>query len=294
MMMILYFLLVVVILATTNAFQATSTESRGRHSSISMIHPKRLPFIAGNWKMNTDLKSAIALATEVAELTKTCDPKLVEIAVCPPFPFLGQVGDIVSKSPSQIKLGAQNCFYELKGAYTGAISAPMIKSVGCQYSLIGHSERRKLFSETDGDINHVVERVQEAGIVPILCIGETKEEYELGLNEEICTLQLCKDLKGLTPEQVSKIVIAYEPVWAIGTGLSATPEIAQSVHFAIRKWLRRIYGDDVAEMVRIQYGGSVTPETVDELMRCPDIDGALVGGASLVAKSFARIAMFNR
>ena len=244
--------------------------------------------------MNTDLKSAIALATEVAELTKTCDPKKVEIAVCPPFPFLGQVGDIVSKSPSQIKLGAQNCFYELKGAYTGAVSAPMLKSVGCQYSLIGHSERRKIFSETDGAINHVVERVHEAGIIPILCIGETKEEYELGLNEEICTLQLCKDLKGLTPEQVSKIVIAYEPVWAIGTGLSATPEIAQSVHFAIRKWLRRIYGDDVAEMVRIQYGGSVTPETVDELMRCPDIDGALVGGASLVAKSFARIAMFNR
>lgn len=130
-------------------------------------------------------------------------------------------------------------------------------------------------------------------MIPILCIGETKEEYELGLNEEICTLQLSKDLKGLTPEQVSKIVIAYEPVWAIGTGLSATPEIAQSVHFAIRNWLRKAYGNDVAEAVRIQYGGSVTADTVDELMRCPDIDGALVGGASLVAKSFARIAMYN-
>lgn len=139
----------------------------------------------------------------------------------------------------------------------------------------------------------VIEKLQENGVTPVLCIGETKEEYELGLNEEICTLQLSKDLKGLTPEKVSKLVLAYEPVWAIGTGLSATPEIAQGVHFAIRKWLRRMYGNDVAEMVRIQYGGSVTPETVDELMKCPDIDGALVGGASLKAASFSKISMFK-
>jgi triosephosphate isomerase (TIM) len=184
---------------------------------------------------------------------------------------------------------------------------------------VGHSERRAIFKEFDGDINHVVERIQEAGMVPILCVGETKEEYELGLNEEVCTLQLSKDLKGLTKEQVSKLgigsiqfvheistirtahqsrlrprsVIAYEPVWAIGTGLSATPAIAQSVHSAIRKWLRRQYGNEVAEVVRIQYGGSVTADTVDELMKCPDIDGALVGGASLTAKSFARIAMYK-
>jgi len=227
------------------------------------------------------------------ELTKTIDPKKAEVCLIPPFPFLRDVGKVIEKSPQNIKLGAQNCFYETKGAFTGAVSAGMLKSVGCTYSLVGHSERRKIFSELDGDINHVIERLQESNVTPILCIGETKEEYELGLNEEICTLQLCKDLKGLTPEKVSKIVVAYEPVWAIGTGLSATPEIAQSVHYAIRKWLRRQYGDDVAEMVRIQYGGSVTPETVDELMKCPDIDGALVGGASLVAKSFARIAMFN-
>lgn len=244
--------------------------------------------------MNTDLTSAINLATEVVELTKTVDPSSVELAIIPPFPFLRDVKKIIENSPQKIKLGAQTCYFENKGAYTGAVSAPMLSSVGCQYTLVGHSERRKLFSELDGDINHIVERVQESGITPILCIGETKEEYELGLNEEICTLQLSKDLKGLKPEVVSKMVIAYEPVWAIGTGLSATPEIAQGVHYAIRKWLRRSYGDDVAEMVRIQYGGSVTPETVDELMRCPDIDGALVGGASLVAKSFARIAMFQK
>jgi len=213
--------------------------------------------------------------------------------LAPPFVFLNEVHKIVQSSPQKIKLGAQNCFYENSGAFTGATSASMIKSVGCSYSLVGHSERRKIFKEQDGEINRVIERLQENIITPVLCIGETKEEYELGLNEEICTLQLSKDLKGLTPEQVSKIVIAYEPVWAIGTGLSATPAIAQSVHYAVRKWLRKTYGNDVAEMVRIQYGGSVTPETVDELMRCPDIDGALVGGASLKAASFARIASFN-
>jgi len=169
----------------------------------------------------------------------------------------------------------------------------MLSSVGVQYVLAGHSERRKIFLESDSEINLIVKKIQEVGLTPILCIGETKDEYELGLNEEICTIQLARDLKGITPEQVSKIVIAYEPVWAIGTGLSATPEIAQSVHFAIRKWLRKTYGNDVAEAVRIQYGGSVTADNVDVLLRCPDIDGALVGGASLSAASFARIVKFN-
>jgi len=139
------------------------------------------------------------------ELTKSIDPKKTEIALIPPFPFLRDVGKVIEKSPQAVKLGAQNCFYETKGAFTGAVSASMLKSVGCHYSLVGHSERRKIFSEQDGDINHVIERLQETDVTPILCIGETKEEYELGLNEEICTLQLCKDLKGLTPAQVSKI-----------------------------------------------------------------------------------------
>ena len=241
--------------------------------------------------MNTDLESAVALASELAELTKDADPKKVEIAVCPPFPFIRDVKMATNKS--NIKVGAQNCFYELKGAFTGAVSAPMLKSVGCDYALVGHSERRKIFRETDVDINHALAFVQKHGGTPILCVGESKEEYELGLNEEICVLQLRKDLKELTPEQVSKIVIAYEPVWAIGTGLSATPEIAQAVHFALRRWLAKQYGKAIADKIRILYGGSVTPETVDELMRCPDIDGCLVGGASLTAKSFARICMYN-
>jgi triosephosphate isomerase len=251
----------------------------------------RQPFIAGNWKMNTDLESAVALASEVAELTKGVDPRKVEIALCPPFPFIRDVKMATEKS--SIKIGAQTSFYEVAGAYTGAVSAPMLKSVGCDYALVGHSERRKIFRETDVDINHALAFVQQHGVTPILCIGESKEEYELGLNEEICVLQLRKDLKELTPEQVSKIVIAYEPVWAIGSGLSATPEIAQGVHFALRRWIAKQYGKAVADKIRILYGGSVTAESVDELMRCPDIDGCLVGGASLTAKSFARICMYN-
>jgi triosephosphate isomerase (TIM) len=215
------------------------------------------------------------------------------IIVIPPFPFISQVGKALEAKNSKIKYGAQTCYHELKGAYTGAISAPMLASCGCAYCLVGHSERRKVFGETDADFNKIVKRVQEAKMTPILCIGETQQEYTLGLNVEICTIQLAKSLEGISPEDVSKIVIAYEPVWAIGTGLSATPEIAQSTHYAIRQWLRKNYGNDVAELIRIQYGGSVTPETVDELMRCPDIDGALVGGASLTAKSFARIAGFT-
>eukprot|EP01035_Chromulina_nebulosa_P020320 gene20320-26377_t len=252
----------------------------------------RIPLIAGNWKMNTDLKSAIALANELVELTKDVDPNKVEIALVPPYPFLHEVHKVIENSKQKIKLGAQNIYYENKGAFTGAVSASMISSCGCQYCLVGHSERRKIFNDNDNIINLTVKKVHEAGLTPILCVGETKEEYELGLNEQINTIQLARGLVGLSPELVSKTVIAYEPVWAIGTGLSATPEIAQDVHFAIRKWLRKTYGNDVAELVRIQYGGSVTAENVDSLMKSPDIDGALVGGASLTAASFARIAKF--
>lgn len=241
--------------------------------------------------MNTDLESACKLASDLVEQTKDLDKSKVEVCLIPPYPFLCDVKRIIEGSG--IKLGAQNAFSENSGAFTGAVSAPMLKSVGCEYVLVGHSERRAIFGDSDGEINHIVEKIQEANMIPVLCIGETKEEYELGLNEEICTLQLSKDLKGLSKEAVSKLVIAYEPVWAIGTGLTATPEIAQSVHSAIRKWLRRQYGNEIADGIRIQYGGSVTPDSVDSLMKCPDIDGALVGGASLKPDSFSRIAKFQ-
>jgi len=253
----------------------------------------RKPIIAGNWKCNTDLDSAIKLAKDVLEMTKDVDSDKCEIALFPPFVFLRDVGQVIAGSPQDIKLGAQNSYWEDKGAYTGATSAPMLSSIGAQYCLVGHSERRCIFNELDGDINHIIERLLESNITPILCIGESKEEYDLGLNKEVCTLQIKKDLKGLSGEQVRKIVIAYEPVWAIGTGLTATPEIAQGVHAAIRGSLADSYGKAIADEIRIQYGGSVTPESVDELMKMPDIDGALVGGASLVADKFARIAKFE-
>jgi triosephosphate isomerase len=283
-------LLVLVFLYVAQAWIATPSIRRSKFE-LNMV---RKPFMCGNWKMNSDLTSAVALATDLVEMTKDVDPNEREIAVCPPFPFLRDVIAVLEKGPQKIALVAQNSFYEDSGAFTGAVSAGMLKSVGCKYALVGHSERRAIFNEIDGDINKVVAKIQEAGVTPILCIGETQLEYELGLNEEVCTLQLSKDLAGLTGEQVANTVIAYEPVWAIGTGLSATPEIAQSVHGAIRAWLTRTYGKDVAEKVIIQYGGSVKPETVDELMACPDIDGALVGGASLDAASFARICKFQK
>lgn len=279
------------VVMSASAFVNTVSSMRMARLSLEMA---RKPLIAGNWKMNTDLDSGVALAKELVELTKGVNPDDVEIAVCPPFPFLTEVLKVLETGPQKIALGAQNSYFAEKGAYTGEVSAGMIKSIGAKYALVGHSERRAIFGETDEGVNNVVKAIQGAGIIPVLCIGETQEEYELGITNEVNTLQLSKALKGLSKEEVGNIVIAYEPVWAIGTGLSATPEIAQNVHAAIRSYLRKTYGDDVAERVIIQYGGSVKPDTVDELMACPDIDGALVGGASLSAKDFARICMFEK
>lgn len=253
----------------------------------------RVPFIAGNWKMNPlDLDSAKALAKQVAELTTGTEN--VEVAVIPPHPFLVPVGEQVgSVAGNRVTVGAQNLYIENQGAFTGAVSTAMLASVGCTYVLCGHSERRSVFGDSDETVNRKVRKVLDAGLKPILCIGESKEEYEAGLNKEICAVQLGKDLAGVSAEEMDKIVIAYEPVWAIGTGLTATPADAQGVHAYVRSLLAEKYGDTVADGVRIQYGGSVTPETVDELMACPDIDGALVGGASLVADKFARIVGFK-
>lgn len=284
-------LIIATISTTALGFMGAQKHQRCTGMNLNMM-AYRKPFIAGNWKMNTDLQSAVSLANELVELTKDVDPSTTEILVVPPFPFLYEVVKTVKDSPQKIQVGAQSVYFEKKGAFTGAVSAPMLKSVECTYVLVGHSERRKIFGELDGEINNEIRSVIEFGLTPILCIGETKEEYQLGLNQQICNLQLAKDLRGLTPEQVAKVVVAYEPVWAIGTGLSATPEIAQSVHGAIRGWLSKTYGAEVADAVRILYGGSVTPETVDDLMKCPDIDGALVGGASLTAKSFARVVKY--
>ena len=252
---------------------------------------ERTPIIAGNWKMNpVSVDGAIDLARDVAAATKGVEG--VEVAIIPPHCFIDTVGNNIGDS--SVTVGAQNCYVEAQGAFTGAISPLMLKSLGCEYVLCGHSERRVVFHDDDLYINKKVRTVLDHGLKPILCIGESQFEYEANLNKEICAVQLAKDLAGVTAEEMSRVVIAYEPVWAIGTGLTATPEIAQDVHAFIRSWIASTYGNDVAQATRIQYGGSVTPESVDELMACPDIDGALVGGASLVAEKFARIVGFQK
>jgi len=262
-------------------------------SGLFMVADGRKPFIAGNWKMNpTTIEEAHSLASKVKELTKGRSE--IDIALFAPYPFIYTAKKAVDGS--SIMVGAQSVYFEEKGAFTGAVSTGMIKTLGGHWILAGHSERRAssvLYRMSKGDddfsINLKVKKILSSGLGCLLCIGESEQEYKEGLNKEICTVQLAKDLMGVTAEQMAKVVIAYEPVWAIGTGLTCPSDVAQSVHASIRSWIEAKYGKDVAKATRIQYGGSVTPETIDELMACPDIDGALVGGASLAADKFARI-----
>jgi len=214
-----------------------------------------------------------------------------EVVLFPPFPFLSKVKEVVEEVG--ITIGAQAIYFEDKGAFTGSVAASMVKSIGCEYILCGHSERRTTFGDSDDSINKKVLKVLDSGMKPILCIGETKEEYDLNIKNEVCAMQLSKDLLGVTKEQMKDVVIAYEPVWAIGTGLVCGAKEANEVHVFLRGVLSNLYDDDVAQETRIQYGGSVTPESVDELMAQPDVDGCLVGGASLVADKFGRIINFK-
>jgi len=245
----------------------------------------RTSVIGGNWKMNpTSLADAKELATVVAAETADMPGEAI---IFPPFPFIGAVSEIIKDT--KLHLGAQSCFFEDSGAYTGAVAASMVKSMGVTYILTGHSERRSLFMDDDTAVNKKTLKVLESGMIPVLCIGETKDEYDAGLCESVCAIQLAKDLAGVSAEDMKKIVIAYEPVWAIGTGLVCPSDKAQEVHKFIRSKLASMYDEATADAVRIQYGGSVTPDSVDELMSMPDIDGCLVGGASLVGDKFARI-----
>jgi triosephosphate isomerase len=246
--------------------------------------------MAGNWKMNTVLSEAKSLAAEVAEASKGADG--VDVAVCVPFPFLTAVTDVLKDS--KVGVGAQDCHWETSGAYTGATSTTMLKSVGADYVLAWHSERRSVFGDSDADTNKKVLKILDEGLKCILCIGELKEERESGETFNVCDVQLTEGLKGVSAEMMKEIVVAYEPVWAIGTGLTATPEVAQETHEYIRSWFVENYSQEVADAVIIQYGGSVNDKNVDDLMACADIDGALVGGASLKAESFSRIINFNK
>lgn len=247
----------------------------------------RKPFVAGNWKMNTDSHLSVELAVQVAADSAEIAGRSVNVAVIPPFVYIP--GVVRALSNTHIAVGAQDLYFEEKGAFTGEISAAMLKDIGCTYVLCGHSERRHVLSETDELINKKVNAAISGGLLPILCIGELIEQRQADETKEVVTRQLKAGLAGLNAEKASAVTIAYEPVWAIGTGLTATPQQAQQVHALIRKLLADIYDEQLAQEIRIQYGGSVKPANAAELMAQEDIDGALVGGASLKAKDFIEI-----
>jgi triosephosphate isomerase len=245
----------------------------------------RRKFIAGNWKMNTVRAEGVALAAAVAKGVGTATD--VEVAVCPPAVYLAAVGSALAGSA--VGLGAQNCYHEAKGAFTGEISPGMLVDLGCKYVILGHSERRAIFKETSADVNRKVVAALAAGLTPIVCVGETLDERKANRTKAVVREQIEGSLGLLTADQVLKLVIAYEPVWAIGTGVVATPEQAEEVHADLRKLLETRYTPQVAASVRIQYGGSVNAENAALLLGQPNIDGALVGGASLKADSFLAI-----
>ena len=237
----------------------------------------RRPFIAGNWKMNLDRASAVELASGLAK--EAAGAKGVDLAVCPPSVYLDAVAAAVAGS--KVALGAQNMYHEPKGAFTGEISAAMLMDLGCKYVILGHSERRHVLGETDAQINQKVLAALAAGLTPIVCVGELLSQREAGKTPEVIRGQFDGSLAGLSAGEMTQIVIAYEPVWAIGTGKVATPQQAEDVHLDLRTIMADRYNEEVAQSVRIQYGGSVKPENAAELLGQPDIDGALVGGASL-------------
>ncbi|AKL94702.1 triosephosphate isomerase TpiA [Clostridium aceticum] len=247
----------------------------------------RIPIIAGNWKMHNTIDDAVALVKELkGEVAKTD----VKVVLCCPFTVLGEVKKALEGS--NIALGAQNMHWEDYGAYTGETSADMLKDHGVDYVIIGHSERRQYFNETDETVNKKVKKALEKGLIPILCVGETLEERESEKTYEIVKNQTLKALENIEKSQVEKIVLAYEPIWAIGTGKTASPEDANAVISYIREVLKEKYGEETSEIIPIQYGGSVKAANATEIMNQEDIDGALVGGASLKAEEFLAIVNF--
>ena len=249
----------------------------------------RKPIIAGNWKMNKTPEEARELVAALVETVKDAD---CDVVVCVPATDYAAVKE--AAKGSNIHLGAQNVHFAASGAYTGELSADMLKACGVEYVVIGHSERRQYFGETDKTVNLRTKAAVAAGIVPIICVGELKDERESGYTDIIVEYQTLMALHGLTEEEIKNVVVAYEPVWAIGTGLTATDEQANETIGVIRKAIERKYGKDVADAVRIQYGGSMNPKNVKGLMAQPEIDGGLIGGASLKAPDFTSVVMYNK
>jgi triosephosphate isomerase len=245
----------------------------------------RKKIVAGNWKMNTDKDGAIALAKGVLEAVKNEAPKDVIVIMCTPFIHLSTIQSIVSGTPN-VFVGAQNCSNKPSGAYTGEISAAMLKSYGIQYVIVGHSERREYYKESNAEIAEKVNLLLQSGLTPIFCCGEVLAERNANQQKEVVGKQLAESIFHLSADDFAKIVIAYEPVWAIGTGVTATTAQAQEIHAEIRKMIAVKYGQSIADATPILYGGSCKPDNAKELFACPDVDGGLIGGASLKATDF--------
>ena len=250
----------------------------------------RRPLLAGNWKMHTTVREAQQLAKTVVQAAAKVSGR--DVMVAPPFTALAAVNAVLAGTG--VMLGAQNVHWEGKGAFTGEVSGPMLKDVGCAMAIIGHSERRHVFGETDAMINRRITGAMQFGLVPVLCIGETLQQREAGQTLTVLENQVRAGLAGLTVADGNRLVVAYEPVWAIGTGKTATESQAQEAHRFIRDLLADIYEKNIAAYIRILYGGSVKPDNIDILMQQDDIDGALVGGAALKAESFERIICFQQ
>ncbi len=248
----------------------------------------RVPLIAGNWKMYKTVVETAAYFRDFLPLVASCTH--CEIAVAPPFTAISKAVELARGT--RVAISGQDVYWEKQGAFTGAVSAPMLAEAGCRFTIIGHSERRQYFGETDQTVNKKIRAALEAGLESIVCIGELLEEREAGKTEAVLQRQFEQGLAGLTSAELARIIIAYEPVWAIGTGRTATPEIAEQAHRFVRALAARHFDKETGERLRILYGGSVKPDNIKGLMAQPDIDGGLVGGASLDAKSFSAIVNF--
>ena len=253
----------------------------------------RLPIIAANWKMHHDHFVAIQFTQKLSYLLDKKDTDAVEVVLCPPFTDLRSVQTTIDSDRIPVALGAQHCYFEDQGAFTGEISPVMLAKLTVKYVIVGHSERREIFGETDEMVNKKVRSIFTHEMTPIMCVGETLDEREAGTTEAKVVGQVEAGIAGLKPEQVATLVIAYEPIWAIGTGRTATPDDAQSVCELVRSTVARKVSRDAADALRVQYGGSVKSDNIVDLMAQPDIDGALVGGASLDADEFARIVQYR-
>ncbi len=250
----------------------------------------RKPMMAGNWKMNNTIAEAVVLTQEISnQYDKETWGEDVDIVICPPYVDLKPAKTVLDFDKTKVAVNAQNVYWEPSGAYTGEISVPMIKEIGCAGSIVGHSERRELFGETNEDVNAKVLTALENGLVPIMCVGESLEQREQGITEEWITMQIKCGLRGVGEDKIRKMVIAYEPIWAIGTGKTATPEQAEEVCESIRTVIRKLYGAKIARAISILYGGSMNEKNAYDLLAQPDIDGGLIGGASLVPEKFVKI-----